>query len=330
MRPAPSSGPTRCRATRASTAASTSSTIPSAEPRAAACVSSAAPGPRARSWTRRSPGSRASRRGPSSPGFTSSTPTRPTSRRGPTGSASGESPYDGEVAYADSQLATPAGAGWSRSGEAARTLVVVTSDHGEGLGDHGEDEHQLFVYDSTLRVPLVLSWPGRLPAGRRVAGQFRSVDLAADAPRAPGTARHAHERSEPGRGRCLGASPIPESESYAESLFGQLHFGWAPLRALRGQGWKYIDAPRAELYDLTEDPGETRNRIDDRGQVASAMRERLGGLGTGGRLPPRHPSIPRRPSASPRSATSGGPSSPGPPRGSTRRTRVGRVPGLPP
>jgi choline-sulfatase len=189
-------------------------------------------------------------------------------------------PYDGEVAYADSQVGRLLE--WrDRSGQAARTLVVVTSDHGEGLGDHGEDEHQLFVYDTTLRVPLVLSWPGRLPAGRRVSGQFRSIDLLPTLldllglPAAPtsGASRAA---------ALLGEGAIPENESYAESLFGQLHFGWAPLRALRGQGWKYIEAPRPELYHLAEDPGETRNRIDERGQVASAMSARLHGFDTAG------------------------------------------------
>jgi choline-sulfatase len=193
-----------------------------------------------------------------------------------------KSPYDGEVAYADSQVGRLLD--WlGRSGEASRTLVVVTSDHGEGLGDHGEDEHQLFVYDSTLRVPLLLSWPGRLPAGRRLGGQFRSVDLLPtllELLGQPAVPTSGASRA----GALLGASPIPDNESYAESLFGQLHFGWAPLRALRGEGWKYIDAPRAELYDLREDPGEIRNLIDDRGQVASAMAARLRALDSAGPL----------------------------------------------
>jgi choline-sulfatase len=190
------------------------------------------------------------------------------------------SPYDGEVAYADSQVGRLLD--WlDRSGEGSRTLVVVTSDHGEGLGEHGEDEHQLFVYDSTLHVPLLLSWPSHLPAGRRVAGQFRSIDLFPTFLELLG--QPAVPTSGLSRAReLLAASPIPDNESYAESLFGQLHFGWAPLRALRGQGWKFIDAPRAELYHVREDPGETRNRIDDRGQVASAMRERLRGLDRSG------------------------------------------------
>ncbi len=182
-------------------------------------------------------------------------------------------PYDGEVAYADAELGRLFR--WlGETGLDRDTLVVVTSDHGEGLGDHGEDEHLLFVYDSTLRVPLLLRWPGRLPAGARVAGQFRSVDLLPTLldliglPAVPtsGASRAAELR---------GGRPIPDNESYAESLYGQLHFGYAPLRALRGEGWKYIDAPRRELYHLRTDPGELRNRIDDRGGVASGMRQHL-------------------------------------------------------
>jgi len=96
----------------------------------------------------------------------------------PFGPRHARSPYDGEVAYADAQVGRVL-AWLDEKGLRRRTLVVVTSDHGEGLGEHGEDEHMFFVYDSTLRVPLVFSWPGRLPAGARVRGQFRSVDLLA-------------------------------------------------------------------------------------------------------------------------------------------------------
>src|SRR5262249_50818224 len=141
-----------------------------------------------------------------------------------------------------------------------RTLVVVTSDHGEGLGEHGEDEHLMFIYDSTLRVPLLISWPGELPAGARIAGQFRSVDLlptvvellGLPAPAASGVSRAALLKS---------GGRIPDNESYAESLYGSLHFGYAPLRALRAEGWKYIEAPLAELYRLKEDAGEIRNLL---------------------------------------------------------------------
>jgi choline-sulfatase len=181
--------------------------------------------------------------------------------------------YAGEVAYADSQVQRLLdwidGAGLRES-----TLVVVTSDHGEGLGDHGEDEHGFFVYDTTLHVPLVLRWPGRLPAGLRLDGQFRGVDLLPTllellgAPPTPtsGASRAAALRS---------GGKLPDNQAYVESLYASLHFGCAPLRGLRAEGWKYIDAPRAELYRLPEDPGETRNRMGDRAPLAAAMRSRL-------------------------------------------------------
>jgi arylsulfatase A-like enzyme/Flp pilus assembly protein TadD len=181
--------------------------------------------------------------------------------------------YAGEVAYADSQVQRLLER-IDAAGVRDSTLVVVTSDHGEGLGDHGEDEHGFFVYDTTLHVPLILRWPGRLRAGTRIAGQFRGVDLLPTllemlgAPATPtsGTSRAA---------ALLAGTRLPDNQAYVESLYASLHFGCAPLRALRAEGWKYIDAPRPELYRLTEDPGETRNHMDDRASLAAAMRTAL-------------------------------------------------------
>ena len=179
------------------------------------------------------------------------------------------SPYDGEVATADAQLKRFL----DRFPPSVSRLVVVTSDHGEGLGDHGEDEHHLFVYDSTLRVPLVLAGAG-LVAGRRVKGQFRSIDLlptlleltGVPAPRVTGVSRAANLRT---------GTVIPDNQSYAESLYGALHFGYAPVRALRGEGFKYIDTPREELYRVAGDSGETTNLAESRAPLAAAMRTHL-------------------------------------------------------
>ena len=183
-----------------------------------------------------------------------------------------------------------------------------------------------FVYDSTLRVPLVFSWPGRLPAGARVRGQFRSVDLLATvldlagvpAPPTSGASRAAF--LQPG-GR------IPDNESYAESLYAQLHFGYAPLRALRGEGWKLIDVPRPELYRLAEDPHETRNLVDERSPVAAAMRaslqrfDRQSGLGP--ELPAVDEAVAERLAAL--GYVGGGPAPGGPPSGVDLKDRIGEV-----
>jgi choline-sulfatase len=196
-------------------------------------------------------------------------------------------PYDGEIAYADSELGRLV-AWLDGKGLREHTLLVVTSDHGEGLGEHGEDEHMFFVYDSTLHVPLVVSWPGHLPAAARVRGQFRSVDLLATVldlaglppPATSGASRAAALRS---------GGTLPDNESYAESLYAQMHFGYAPVRALRGEGWKLIDVPRPELYRLADDPHETRNLVEERASVASAMRASLR------RLDPRAGTAPELP-----------------------------------
>src|SRR5262249_28450489 len=145
-------------------------------------------------------------------------------------------PYDGEVAYADAQLGRLLDF-LDAKALRGRTLVVLTSDHGEGLGDHGEDEHLMFLYDATLHVPLLVSWPGVLPAGLKVAGQFRSVDLLPTAVELLGLTPAATSGSSRAAQLKSGAR-IPDNESYAETLYGSLHFGYAPLRALRAEGWK--------------------------------------------------------------------------------------------
>lgn len=195
----------------------------------------------------------------------------------PFGSRFAQAPYDGEVAYADHQLGRLL-ARLDAAGVARNTLVVATSDHGEGLGQHDEAEHMLLVYDTTLKVPLVMRLPGTLPAAARVDGQFRAVDLLPTLlellgrPPIPnsGASRAAELRA---------ARALPENTAYAESLYGQLHFGWAPLRALRGEGFKYVAGPEPELYALRDDPGETRNRVADRAPVAAGMARALAAHG---------------------------------------------------
>ncbi len=178
-------------------------------------------------------------------------------------------PYDGEVATADAQLKRLL----DLYPPSPSRLIVVTSDHGEGLGDHGEDEHHLFVYDTTIRVPLILAGLGLRP-GARVRGQFRSIDLmptvlglaGVAAPRTTGVSRAQN---------LLAGTVIPDNESYAESLYGSIHFGYAPVRALRVEGFKYIDTPRPELYRVASDPVEGINLTENRAPLASALRRRL-------------------------------------------------------
>ena len=181
-------------------------------------------------------------------------------------------PYYGEAAFVDRQLGRLLRRlderGWS-----SRTLVLVTSDHGESLGEHGEDSHGIFVYDSTLRVPWIMAGPG-IPAGGTVDTVARLVDVA---PTLLECAGIAGSGDVDGRSLC-GASagrPLRDEPTYAESLSSLLHMGWAPLHAWRTRQWKLIEAPRLELYDLEKDPAEAHNLAGERPDLVQQMRRPL-------------------------------------------------------
>lgn len=166
-------------------------------------------------------------------------------------------PYGGEIAYVDAQLGELL-ADLGRRGLLARTLVVVTSDHGEGFGEHAEEGHGLLCYEETLRVPLLFSAPGRLPAAV-VRGPARLVDLGP-------TLLELFRLETPAgvQGRSLASRLLGDEEGkappvYFETLAGAEGKNWAPLQGVIDGGFKLVAAPEPELYDLRRDPGETRN-----------------------------------------------------------------------
>lgn len=195
-------------------------------------------------------------------------------------------PYDGEVAFVDSQVARLL-AGLERLGVADRTLVAFTADHGESLGEHGEQTHGVLLYEATLRVPLIF----RLPGGRR-AGELRH-DAATLADVAPSVLELAGLPPEPvADGRDLFASSRESRRLGAISEAPRRRLGWAPLFAMREGPFKYIGGPRPELYDLAADPGESRNVLDEHrrrgadlargvGEIEEQMRSRLAAGGAG-------------------------------------------------
>jgi choline-sulfatase len=186
-----------------------------------------------------------------------------------------ERPYDGEVAFDDDQVGRLEVA-LTRLGIADETAFVVTSDHGEGLGDHGETLHGFFVYQSTLRIPFFVRGPGVAP-GTRLPGTVRLVDVFPTALELLGLP----PSQAPLAGRSLaqelhGGPRREEATVYAESLVPLLHFGWSDLRVLRDGRFKYIQAPRPELYDLASDPGEAQNLVGAQASRAAALRSALG------------------------------------------------------
>lgn len=171
--------------------------------------------------------------------------------------------YDGEVAAVDEQVGRIL-AELERRGLVGRTVVAVTADHGEGLGDHGESTHGLLLYESTLRVPLLLRGPGIAP--RVVATPVSLADVAptlaalVGRPLPPAGPAGALDGRDLSAALLASQEPAP-AEVYAETRYPAV-FGWSPLSSLRRREMKAIDAPRPELYDLAGDPGETANRAE--------------------------------------------------------------------
>jgi arylsulfatase A-like enzyme/cytochrome c-type biogenesis protein CcmH/NrfG len=190
----------------------------------------------------------------------------------PYGDARGGRPvaerYDDEVAEADLQIRRVLDA----VGEArAATIVAVTADHGEAFGEHGEIAHSVFVYDTTLRVPLVVSGPSIAPGV--VQAPVSLVDLAPTLLRRLGI--QGFDADGIDLGPALAGGVLPTRDLYAESFAPLLDFGWSPLRSIRAEGWKFIEAPSAELYDVSGDPGEGRDRARDETARVAAMSQRL-------------------------------------------------------
>ena len=167
-------------------------------------------------------------------------------------------PYDGEVAYTDAQVGRLLE--WLKARRLyAGTLIVLVSDHGESLGEHGEKEHGFFIYRSTTHVPLILKPPAGSPVrpGRR-AGPVEAVSLAPTLLVVAGLRDPIQKQFQ--AGGLLAAQTNPEAAlAYSETFYPFSSFGWNPLRGLESGRYHYIEAPRAELYDLRSDPEEKRN-----------------------------------------------------------------------
>jgi arylsulfatase A-like enzyme/Flp pilus assembly protein TadD len=181
-------------------------------------------------------------------------------------------PYDGEVAAADAALSPLLGP-LLDAGASGRTLVVLTSDHGEALNEHGEATHGIFAYEATLRVPLILHAP-RLLRPRRVSTPVQLVDLLPTILDAlslePPTELSGRSLWPLAAGRRAEPAPL-----YFESLYSSLNRGWAPLYGVVEDGLKYIDLPVPELYDLAADPAEERNLVTQRPEALQRLRARL-------------------------------------------------------
>ena len=196
--------------------------------------------------------------------------------------------YDAEISYIDEAL------GRFQQSLAAQkildnALIVLTSDHGESLGEHGEETHSYFIYESTLRVPLIIHWPAGAPNyAANVDEPASLIDLAPallESLEIPTPAQfQGHSLM-----RLLRPHPSGEQPIYGESMYARDHLGCSPLRSVRVGRYKYIEAPNPELYDLETDAYEAQNRYDQERNVALGLKARIASL---------HP-VNKRPAQSP-------------------------------
>ena len=183
--------------------------------------------------------------------------------------------YAGEITYADESLGVLVDA-LKRLGVYDRTIIVMTSDHGESRGEHNESTHSLLAYDSTLHIPLVIKPPADVPVGRRIAERVGLIDIFPtlldwlDLPTPDDI-----------QGRTLAphlsasGTPLDDRLLYAETLSPRINHGWGELRALYDEELKYIHGPRPELYDVKMDPRELDDLIDARPEDAERLRSTL-------------------------------------------------------
>ena len=177
-----------------------------------------------------------------------------------------ETRYRDEITEADRQVGRLVAALGAR---AASTFIVVTSDHGEAFGEHGEISHSVFVYDTTLHVPLIITGPG-VPAGGRITAAVNLVDVAPTVVKALGLPTLDADGVD--LSPALSGVEPADRVLYAETFAPLLDFGWSPLRAVRHGGWKYIEAPKPELYHVAGDPKETANTASAQSPRATTMR----------------------------------------------------------
>jgi arylsulfatase A-like enzyme/Tfp pilus assembly protein PilF len=190
-------------------------------------------------------------------------------------------PYDGEIAFADAQVGRLIQF-LKQKNLYGNTLIVLSGDHGESLGEHGEKTHGFFIYNATLHVPLIVHFAGAHSPGQtstKVAPDL--VSLADLMPTILQILKIDVPAQVQGRNLLPLILPKTRDESrnlYAETFLPRLHFNWSELRGVETENYHFIDAPKPELYDLAKDPGETQNLFPQKKAVAEELRSRLKAL----------------------------------------------------
>jgi len=182
--------------------------------------------------------------------------------------------YDGEIAYVDQLIGEFRGF-MEEKNLWDKTLIIFTADHGESLGEHKESAHGFFIYDSDIRVPLILRFPEGKYGGHLVSNQVKSIDIMP-------TVLHLLDEKMPESVQGTSLLPVildseaqAELSAYSETYWPRYHYGWSELKSLRKGRYKFIDAPHPELYDTLEDPGEVNNLVNKKASLGHELKREL-------------------------------------------------------
>lgn len=182
--------------------------------------------------------------------------------------------YDGEIAYVD-QLMGEFLDFLEKKELLEKTLVIFTADHGESLGEHKESAHGFFIYDSDIRVPLILRFPNKVFAGGVITEQVKSIDIMPTVLHSVNLETPEAIQGETILPLILGEESRVERSAYSETYWPNYHYGWSELKSIRKGQYKFIDAPKPELYDVRADPGEIRNLVNQRASMGLDMKREL-------------------------------------------------------
>ena len=184
-------------------------------------------------------------------------------------------PYDGEIAFADEQVGRLIHF-LKEKKLYENSIIVLSGDHGESLGEHGEKTHGFFIYNATMHVPLIIHLPGK--AAGTLNAPVSLVDLMPTILASLGIDAPPQVQGTNLLPLLEKASETRDRDLYGETFLPRIHFDWSELRGTENTKYHFIDAPRPELYDLAKDPGETHNLFSEKKAVAEEMRAKLAGL----------------------------------------------------
>ncbi len=182
--------------------------------------------------------------------------------------------YDGEIAYTD-QLIGEFRDFLEEKELLDKTLIILTADHGESLGEHKESAHGFFIYDSDIRVPLIIRFPEKVSPAKIIQNQVRSVDIMPTILHILGAEPPEGVQGASLLSLILGKDGESDISAYSETYWPRYHYGWSELKTLHKGQYKFIDAPKPELYDILADPGEINNLINKKASLGQKMKREL-------------------------------------------------------